>query len=411
MREKRPCFFLLSLFLMLIFLQGISWPQMTLGQYEDEAPFRTWNILGITTASSLALGETQFTTASDCSAALSNPSLLSSLPKITVTLSSSLSSASFFKYSIVNTGVLYSDKNISLNLLAFDFAGAAVRVKKWSFALSTALLESYDRPQARASSSSYSLSLDQKGNLKNINFSAALKISGFLSAGIGLNFISGHFNKDISDEWTEARITITDSLSHEFRGFYFNGGLLLDLRDRIKVAAAFRMPYVKKSRSCSLKRYEAPAGNTDIRIEASASSEYRQPLIAGLGVSYKFSPLLQISSDLTYFKWSKYRIIYFEQADEVQRNFKDIVKIGAGVEYLTPITFLGQRMNLPLRAGLSYDPQPMEAPSSSYLYYSLGTGLHWGNFFLDWGMLFGKESGSGDSLSGRRYALSLSFKL
>jgi hypothetical protein len=119
---------------------------MTLGQYEDEAPFRTWNSFGIATASSLALGETQFTIAADCSVALSNPALLSHLPRITFTLSSSLSSASFYKYSIVNTGVLFTVENLSSELLGLDFAGASFRVKSCTLALSMALFESYHRP-------------------------------------------------------------------------------------------------------------------------------------------------------------------------------------------------------------------------------------------------------------------------
>ncbi len=71
----------------------------------------------------------------------------------------------------------------------------------------------------------------------------------------------------------------------------------------------------------------------------------------------------------------------------------------------------GQEINIPLRAGLSYDPQPMKEPNSSYFYFSLGTGIHWGKFLLDGGILLGKESGSGNSLSARRVALSLSFRL
>jgi len=329
--------FLLVLSIHVLF-PGISWPQMTLGQYEDEAPFRTWNSFGIATASSLALGETHFTIAADCSVALSNPALLSHLPRITFTLSSYLSSASFHKYSIVNTGVLFTGENLSLELLGLDFAGASFRVKNWTLALSMALVENYHRPEAGYSSTyggyTYeSKYFEQEGVLKNINFSIAREIFNGLSAGFGLNYVYGRFEKNLTDIYHFDNITITENLSHEFKGFFLNGGLIWNLTDKIAIAAIFRTPFVKKSDSESLKRNSSPDTDTDIKIEASGRSEYKQPLVVGLGVSYKFSPNLKVSSDFTFYNWSKYSIIYFGQEDELERNFKDTIKIYGLCQY------------------------------------------------------------------------------
>jgi len=168
---------------------------------------------------------------------------------------------------------------------------------------------------------------------------------------------------------------------------------------------------VKKSDSESVFRYYSPDGNTDIQIEASAQSEYKQPLVAGLGLSYTFSPRLRAASDFTFYRWSKYSIIYFGQDDELERNFKDIIKVGAGIEYMTATWLFGRDFNVPFRAGFSYDPQPMVEPNSSYLYFSFGTGLHWRKLFLDAGVLIGEERGSGHSLSAKKVTLSLSFRL
>lgn len=410
MKGFRYLTFLLLFLLLAFFLPSYALPQMILGQYEDEAPFRTWNTFGLTTAPSLGLGETRLTLASDCSAALSNPALLGLLPKVTITLNSSFSSASFFKYSLINTGVLYTPGNISLSLLALDFAGASLRMKSWTFALSASLLETYDRPRAVAESSGYSLRFEQEGELKNINFSIARKILGPMQAGIGLNFVSGDFKKEVIESETRPSITIRDSLSHKFRGFYLNAGFILDFH-KIMVSAIFRTAYQKKTDSNSLKRYYAPDGNTDIKIEASAQSEYNQPFLAGLGLNYQLSSDLKFASDIIFYKWSKYCVIYFGEEDEIERRFKDIIKIGAGIEQLIRVKLFGQKVEVPLRAGLSYDPQPMKSPSSSYFYFSLGTGFHWWKFDLDLGALVGKENGSGDSLSAKKFALSLSFKL
>lgn len=416
MKIRRFWFFILVIFWLHASLLKTSWAQMTLGQYEDEAPFRTWNNFGIATAPSIALGETQFTLASDCSVALTNPALLSHLPRITLTLISSLSSASFFKYSIVNTGVLFTDENLSLGLLGLDFAGVSLRMKSWTLALSIALVESYNRPKAEFSisyrGSPYrSINFDQEGVLKNINFSVARKIRKSLSAGIGLNYVYGNLKKNVTDIYHLDNITITESLSHEFKGFFLNGGLIWNSADKIAIAAVFRTPFVKKSESESLKRNESPDTNTDIRTEVTGRSEYKQPFVAGLGVSYVFFPNFKVVSDFTFYNWSKYSIIYFGQEGEFERDFKDILKIGAGIEYMTTSRIFGQKVNIPLRVGLSNDPQPMKGLDSSYFYYSFGTGLHWKNFCLDGGILFGQEKGSGDSLSGRKAVLSLSFRL
>jgi long-subunit fatty acid transport protein len=78
---------------------------------------------------------------------------------------------------------------------------------------------------------------------------------------------------------------------------------------------------------------------------------------------------------------------------------------------MVSVDIFGQKISIPLRAGLSFDPQPMKEPGSSYFYYSLGTGFHWEKFHLDAGLLFGQEKGSGDSLSGQKAVLSLTLEL
>ncbi len=414
MRKNRFWFFPLILLWIFALFPKASWPQLALGQYEDEAPLRTWNTLGITTARSLGMGETQFTLGSDCAVSLTNPSLLTRLPKITFTVDSSFNVAQLYRYSIVNTGPFYTRENTTLGLFAFDFAGASIRLKNWTLALSIGLIESYDRPRAQDEYDPfgrvlYRLRVDQEGNLKNINFSIARKLFSGLSLGIGLNYAYGRLEKDMSEHWITTAIIITDNKSHKFKGFYLNGGFVWELADKIDVAAVFRTSFIKKSNSQSLLRYVSQLGDTDIIIEASSRNEYKQPFVAGLGVSYKFSPKLKAASDFTFYNWSKYRVDYFEE--ELERNLKDIIKVGVGIEHSSSRRIFGQKVNIPLRAGLLYDPQPMKEPSSSYFYLSLGAGIHWGRFLFDGAVMLGRESGSGNSLTASKVALSFSFRL
>lgn len=389
------------------------WGQMTLGQYQDEAPVRTWNILGLSTAASMGMGGTHFSSASDCSASLKNPALLNSLPSWTLTVNGSLTRAAFFKYAIMNTGVLSTSENIHLRLYSADFAGASFKYKRWAFSLSTSLLQAYNRPSIESSYTYkgqpyYTLNFKQEGTLKNIHFSISRKLHPHFSVGVGFNFVYGSMDKHLQEEWNRLNITITDRKSHHFQGFYINGGLVWNLSSKLTLGAVIRTPYAQKSNSESLLRYHSPSGNTEIQTKATGENTYHQPLVLGGGLTYIFSDRLKAAAEISYFKWSGYKIDYF--GEELSRYFKDVAKINTGMEYFQPFSILQKSLWIPLRMGFVYDPQPMKDPSSYYIYLTLGTGVHWGKLSVDIGAMIGKERGSGDQLSAQKVALSLSYK-
>jgi hypothetical protein len=194
---KRPFFLLVvAIAIVLALFPASSWAQLTLGQYEDEAPFRTWNTIGIPTAPSLGMGEARFALAHDSSAALSNPALLTSFPASSITINGSYSTASFDKYAIVNTGVIFTEENSSIGVYTLDFAGFSARYKDWALAISAGLLEQYDRPRLKPEYEYqgqivYALDFEQDGILRNYNISLARKVFGRLALGVGINFVSG----------------------------------------------------------------------------------------------------------------------------------------------------------------------------------------------------------------------------
>jgi len=391
-----------------------SWAQLIIGQYEDEAPFRTWNTLGILTASSLGIGEARFALAKDPSVALINPALLISLPRLTFTVNGSYSTASFNKYSIVNTGVLLSQGNSSMGVYTIDFAGFSATYRDWAFGLSVGLLEHYERPAQHPeykyqSQILYDLDFRQDGILRNYNISLARKFFGRLALGIGVNFVRGYYEKSIEENYFFNDVAISDVKSHDFKGFYVNGGIAVNVTDRLTAAAIFRTPYSKEADSESKLRYHSPQGNTDIRVEVSATSIYKQPLVVGVGFDYRLSEALRVASDVSFFNWSSYSVDYFDE--ELSRRFKNIIKIGGGFEYSGSLRLFGQNIGVPLRAGVSYDPQPMKEPSSYYLYYTIGIGIHWRGIHLDTGAIFGNEKGSGYDLSARKLAVSLTYNI
>jgi hypothetical protein len=397
-----------------LLLAPVAFSQLVMGQYEEEAPFRTWNTFPLGSAACLGRGETSWTIVSDTSAALANPGLLPFFPKFMVTVGGSYQSAAFFKYGPVNTGVLMTTENVDLGLYGLDLGGLALRLGPWAIAVNAALIEEYDRPTAKyeysyRGSLLYSLSFEQTGYLRNIQIGLGRRIGRLFGFGLGLNFISGHLEREVIEQYIGPTYTITDDKTYDFRGIFLNGGFVADISDRLRAAAVFRLPYFKKSDSHSLLSYVAPAGNTDISIDASVEDSVRQPLVLGAGLSYAFWDRLRLALDASYYFWSEYQYQTFGEA--VDHAFRNIVKIGLGGEYCPAFKLFGQSAGLPIRVGIVYDPQPMKTPVSSYVYFTLGIGLQWRGLFVDAGALAGRESGSGNDLTAKKFAVSLGWRL
>jgi hypothetical protein len=407
------CLSFLCLFFLLLIFPSSGWTQVVIGQYVDEAPVRTWNNLGVLTAPAVGLGETQFTIARDSSVALTNPALLSRLPKFAVSLNGSVSRATFLKYSLINTGAVSTRGTLDVGIVALDYAGASLRFKRFTFALGFALLEYYYRPGLRVESEYegnpyHTLMFNQDGALGNFNLAVAYKINDRLSAGLGANFVSGTLDKSVDERYYVTEITQEDRDSSDYSGFYVNGGVVYDVSNKLTVAAIVRTPYTKKAVSESLIRYAS--NYVEIRTEAKAEDNtYKQPLVVGVGASYKLSDRFIVASDLTYFDWSSYAVKYFEE--ELDRDFRDVFKVSAGGEYQGTFQLFGKEWRYPLRLGFNYDPQPMKDPNIHYLYLSVGTGLELGRFALELSGMFGKEYGSGDSLNAQKVVLTLSYRI
>ena len=390
--------------------------QLKIGQYEDEAPFRTWNSFPFTAASSLGRGGTSFTLAADPSAALSNPALLPLLPRFSVLVDGSFQTATFNTYGLVNTGIFTTQGNIDQNLAGLDFAGLSVRLGYWAFAVSVSEAESYARPQARYAETgadggtAYLLQWSQTGGLRVLNFGIGRMLGAGFSFGLGLNYAFGSLRREYVEQvYGAGGYRISDTVTQDFRGLFLNGGLLWAPTSKFRAAAVFRTPYAKKAAGRSDLDYEAPDGPTDIAITAASDDTSRQPLVLGLGASWDLLPDLILAAEASFYDWSAYSLKSF--GEDQDRSFRNVVKAGLGLEFRQRITLFGTALDMPSRIGLLYDPQPMKDPSSAYGNITLGTGLAGKRIRLDVGALVGREWGSGAGLAARRIAISLGFQL
>jgi len=384
--------------------------QLVLGQYEDEAPLGSWNVFGAVGAPALGSGGIRVARAWDGSVSLTNPALLLSLPRVSAGLTASYSSASLFRYSLVNTGVFSSMSNFSVGVLALETGTFAHRFGEWAVAFTTGLIETYSRPRINWSySSAYALTMRQTGSLRAYNLAAARRLGRRFSLGLGFNVVDGRLDRTVTEEWPEDGITITDDKSERFRGAFVNAGLRADLSPRVAVSLAVRTPYLRTSAGQSLLRYEARDAGTDIRIEAEARNEYKQPWVAGAGVDWRLSKAWSVAADLVYFGWSRYSVVYFEEP--VARRFRDVVTAAAGIECGIQGRLGGRPVRFPVRVGVTYDPQPMDDVHSGYIALTFGLGLRPGAFAIDLGGSIGREAGSGNSLRAGRIALSVGYAL
>lgn len=412
----RRLFVPISLLAAFAFGAGPARGQLKIGQYEDEAPFRTWNTHPFTAASALGRGGTAFTLATDPSTALANPALLPLLPRFSVLVDGAFQTATFAKYGLVNTGIFTTQGNIDQSLTGLDFAGLSVRLGFWAFALSVSEAESYVRPQARyeepdrSGRTAYLFQWNQTGGLKVLNFAVGRMLGGGLSLGLGLNYAFGSLRRDYVEQvYGPGGYRISDAVTQDFRGVFLNGGLLWSLTSKFRAAAVFRTPYAKKSQSGSDLAYTAPDGPTDITITATSDDTAGQPLVLGLGVSWDLLPNLVLAAEASFHNWSAYSLREF--GEERDRAFRDVVKIGLGLEFRQQITLFGAAFDIPSRVGVIYDPQPMKDPASAYGDLTLGIGLAGKHVRLDLGALIGREWGSGDGLAARKIAISLGFQL
>ncbi len=403
----------LSAFLMALILTLLAATpapgQLVLGQYEDEAPLRSWNVFGTLSAAAMGLGGARFAAEEAGSAGLANPALLFLLPGYSLTLTGSSTSATLFRYSLVNTGVFTTRGNLRATNLGFSSGSLAFRKGAWALALTSSVMESYLRPAVRYDSPSYGLAMEQTGLLRGFNAALAHRLGRKASVGIGVTYAVGRLSRSIEERWPDQEITITDDKSERFDGIFLNGGLHAAPAPWFATALVFRSPYIKTSDAKSLLRYEAPREGTDIRIEAEARNDYRQPWVVGLGVKFSIFPELTAVADLAYFGWSRYEVLYFDEP--LTRTFRDILQFCGGIEYSLPVRFRGREFAFPLRLGFMFDPQPMTLPRSSYSYLSFGTGFRFGRFAVDAASRLGWERGSGDDLSAIETVLTLRYGL
>lgn len=388
--------------------------QLRIGQYEDEAPLRSWNAFPSVSAAGLGRGTVALAWAEDGTAAWSNPALLAFLPRPTLTLNGSIQAADFYRFSLVNTGPILSDGPLTAASSALDAAAVSFRAGAWALAAACGAWEIYDRPAASVESfyrgrRAYALDFNQEGRLWAASLAAARRLGRSLSLGFSLHILWGGLRRGYVEDWAASGFTIVDDRETDFRGFVPQAGLAWDVSSTWTLGLSVRPAWTKKGRSRARIEFLSSQVPGGILQEEEWDDSLGQPWVVGLGAACRLLPGLRLAADAIWFDWSGYAPSLY--GGPAERGFQDVVRLSAGAEYQIRLRLFGAELLSPLRAGLVYDPQPMRDPRSAYVDLSVGSGFEWRGIRLDVGVLAGRESGSGSGLTVRRVGLGLSARL
>lgn len=399
---------MLLLITLLLTLLTAGLAQIGPGQYTEEAPLGSWNILGPETAASLGLGLCQITRSGSSNAVFANPSLLSLLPATSISFTTSFNQTELFRYWLVNTGKVATSGNLTYRNWQVDHFGFSRRIGRWLLGLGIALSEHYGRPGLEYryfySQQVYNqLQIWQIGHLNSYGLSLARQMNQDLALGLSFVYERGHIERSLDEFWFQEEIQMIDYRYQEITGFRVLAGLSYSLNQRFFFGFSLSPPYTRRVKGQSSLKYISAV--TEIEILGQASDLVRRPLILGLGSRLIINRRLEIYFEALFFNWRKYSFIYF--GEEQARNFRDTLRAGTGLEYRGKLQFLGRTWSTPYFLGLAVDRQPETEYKSNYIYLTFGSGIRNEICRLSFSSAIGLESGSGKKLKRQKIAITL----
>lgn len=183
-----------------------------------------------------------------------------------------------------------------------------------------------------------------------------------------------------------------------FSGLNANLGLLYTLNGKYSFGFVFKTPFtasVKKETTyvAEEKLWTTPAPTVTLYNAPSTENlKYTMPLSYGFGFAYRHSDSLSFALDIYRTQWSDFAISD-EHGNKInpisgapldQGKPQDTTQVRTGVEYL----LIGNRLVVPLRAGLFYDPEPGKKKIDDFYGFSLGSGITYDNVAFDFAYQF-----------------------
>jgi long-subunit fatty acid transport protein len=384
-------------------------------------------------ARALGMGGAFIAVADDATAASWNPAGLINLelPEVSVVGAVNANSSDFFSssHSEVNTSSSVNTDNLNYISAAYPFVlwgknmGISLNyqhlydfTKEYSYnfrddATSTSQFELFGSQITTVSTSNTEskTTFDQQGSLGALGLAYAVKLSQEFWLGLTLNIWRACSDSNRGWESTVFRntevsgsvqtyqdgILVSDvpigplatssmyrDLYEDFAGENFNLGFIWDVNSHVTLGGVIKTPFKAEMNHISTNlSLDPPTVSEEVRIN--------MPMSYGAGIAYRFSDNLTIDLDLYKTLWSDYTITD-SQGNEFnavtgslrsQSNIKDTTQLRLGGEYL----HIPEKGNIiiPFRAGLFYDPEPMEGDVKDFYGVSIGSGIVYKQFVFD----------------------------
>ncbi|MGA1866945.1 MAG: OmpP1/FadL family transporter [bacterium] len=362
------------------------------------------------------MGEAFVAIADDATAASWNPAGLVQLqkPEMSLVLSYERRSVRYDSKEYEESGGIIvrergSDESLTLNdinYLSVVYPTCIVR-RNVVFSLNYQYLYDFSRDfeterewEYSGSGTSFLYSYHGEGGLYALSPAVAFQVTPNLYCGLTTNIWSDELTDHCN--WTHTssfdpntnipnNSTITTEKYHDFEAFNAHIGFFWMVNSYLTVAGVYKSP-VRARLKREIDSQQHGISIPDYRDSYGDINRIRFPAVYGLGIAYRFSDALTISTDITRTEWDDFSLknregetfgLFTEFDSITNKPFSPKIKptyaLRFGAEYLKIL----EKTVIPLRVGLFYDPMPsLDNPLDSYG-ITLGSGISIGDLVLD----------------------------
>ena len=253
-----------------------------------------------------------------------------------------------------------------------------------------------------ASNINQKIEFESKGGIGALTPALSVLVTPKVSLGVAVNYYTDEFFGDYAWKQTTtgkgignlAGTDITtaydsDTTFKNFQAINLTFGMLWDVWEReeklLTFGAVYDTPYTADmDRITDFTSVISPLGQSIGHKRDHFEVDY--PMSFGAGLGFRYNDALSFSMDVTWADWSEYM-----QEDEngnksrplggapSNTEIDDTYAVRFGTEYL----IFGQKVIVPVRGGLFYDPRPsLDDPADVYG-FSVGSGITFKRFSFD----------------------------
>lgn len=417
---KYNIYILIGLIWFLLFPVSVATPQV----FQQVTISSTPNPLG-SGARAIGMGSAFIAVADDATASMWNPGGLMQLetPELSIVLYDAIRTENYYFFSHPESDGSERTNEFNLNYFSAAYPFALFG-KNMIVSLNYQRLYDIDKELEYNSQISLNggfLDISQKlhykaeGGIKALSPAYAIQITEDLSFGFTLNFwldaLGGRNGWKDELRWQRIGTLGGEPMNETFvrtneydntRGFNYNLGILWNITEIITLGAVFKSEFESRMRhSIAQQRLEEFPLLDRRRTNSFADEETMKlnfPLSYGAGLSFRFSDELTMAFDVFRTEWGRYFFLDEDDrktspidgrpinptSNEIREGLEGshinaTTQVHLGAEYL----FILEKMIIPVRGGVFYDPEPSEDLSEDFYGFSLGTGVSIGDVIID----------------------------